>query len=147
MKCPFCNSTLSSVIDKRSVLTSGEIRRRRECLKCKRRFTTYERASVTEIFVLKREGKREIFSRDKLERGLQRALEKRPASNNLSEIVDKIENKLRVRGQTEIASSLIGKVALGELKKIDKVAYLRFASVYRQFKDPGDFSKIIESLN
>lgn len=146
MNCPFCKSNQSSVIDKRAVLGTGEIRRRRECLKCKRRYTTYERALVVELAVIKRDGKREPFDVSKVRSGLIKALEKRPAFDNLEAIVSKIERKIRSKDRSEIESKVIGREVLAELKKVDPVAYLRFVSVYRQFKAPSDFSKELESL-
>ncbi|MBI2021865.1 transcriptional repressor NrdR [Candidatus Daviesbacteria bacterium] len=146
MRCFFCGSDQSIVIDKRSVVSTGEIRRRRECLKCRKRFTTYERVSSFELFVLKRNGRKEPFDRNKLRAGLARALEKRPALEELDSLVDKVLNRLRIKEKKEILSSLIGKTALSELKKIDPVAYLRFASVYRQFSKLGDFTKELENL-
>lgn len=146
MNCPYCRANQSSVIDKRAVAGTGEIRRRRECLKCKRRYTTYERASVLQLAVIKRDGRREVFDVNKLRAGLSRALEKRPAFESLDSIVSKIERKIRSKDRTEIESKAIGKEVLGELKKIDPVAYLRFVSVYRQFKQASDFSKELEML-
>lgn len=147
MLCIYCGSGLSKVIDKRSVISSGEIRRRRECLKCHRRFTTYERAGVVELYVIKRDGRRELFNSDKLRTGIERSLEKRPGFEKVCEIVTRIENKLRSKGQLEISSKLIGQMVLSELKRTDKVAYLRFVSVYRQFSDPVDFTKELEILH
>lgn len=146
MYCYFCGSDQSSVIDKRAVKSSGEIRRRRECLKCHRRFTTYERIFTIELFVIKKDGRREIFSIDKLRSGVAKALEKRPAATEVEAIVKRVESKLRDKGKKDIETHFIGQTVLGELKKLDKVAYLRFASVYRDFSDPGDFRKELESL-
>ena len=146
MYCPYCKSNQSSVIDKRGVLGTGEIRRRRECLKCKRRYTTYERASAVELTVIKRDGKRQAFNILKLRAGLEKCLEKRPAFENLDVIVASIERKIRSKDRIEIESKVIGREVLAELKKIDPVAYLRFVSVYRQFKAPSDFSKELEML-
>lgn len=146
MNCPYCKNNQSSVIDKRDVYGTGEIRRRRECLKCKKRYTTYERALVVEIKVLKRDGKREAFDLNKIRLGLTKALEKRPAFENLEAIVAKIERKIRSKDRSEIESKVIGREVLAELKKVDPVAYLRFVSVYRQFKAPSDFSKELEML-
>lgn len=146
MYCPYCKSDQSSVIDKRGVKGTGEIRRRRECIKCKRRFTTYERALVLELVVIKRDGKKQLFDINKIRAGLSRALEKRPAFDNLEAIVSKIEGKIRSKERTEVESKLIGKEVLSELKKIDPVAYLRFVSVYRQFKQASDFTKELEGL-
>lgn len=147
MKCPFCYSELSNVIDKRAVKSTGEIRRRRECLKCRRRYTTYERVSAVELAVIKKDGRREPFDILKLKGGLIRALEKRPAFLEIDSIVSKIEAKLKAKGNFEIESRIIGQVSLSELKKIDKVAYLRFASVYRKFEEPGDFTKELQKIH
>lgn len=146
MKCPFCESVLSKVVDKRTVSGRGEIRRRRECLKCSRRFTTYETIAQLGVVVLKRDGRREPFSEEKLHLGLLKALEKRPAIDRVSKIVDRIEAKIRTKRFKEIPSQQIGKWVLTELKKLDSVAYLRFASVYRSFEDPKDFAKEIKTL-
>lgn len=146
MSCPYCGSSLSSVIDKRAVKSSGEIRRRRKCLKCNRRYTTYERLGEVGFFVIKRDGSRQPFDISKLRSGILKALEKRPLFSSVDEIVSKIEKKIRSKQEKEIDSKVIGQAVLGELKKIDSVAYLRFASVYRHFKDPGDFTKELEQL-
>ncbi len=146
MYCPYCRNTQSSVIDKRSVKGTGEIRRRRECLKCKRRYTTYERASAVELLVIKRDGRRQPFDIAKLRVGLERCLEKRPGFANLDAIVAKIERKVRSKDLEEIESKVIGQEVLGELKKLDPIAYIRFVSVYRQFKQASDFTKELESL-
>ena len=146
MNCPFCSSTLNNVVDKRAVNSSGEIRRRRECLKCHQRFTTYERLAKVELTVIKKDGRREGFDRDKLRSGIARALEKRPAFEQVEIITGRIENRLTSSRAKEIASKVIGRMVLGELKKADKVAYLRFTSVYRKFDNPSDFAKIITSL-
>lgn len=134
------------MVDKRAVKSVGEIRRRRECLKCKKRFTTYERVCSFEAYVIKRDGRRESFSRDKVRAGLERALEKRPGIDKVSEIAIRIESKLVIRGKREIPSKLVGQMVLSELKKLDKVAYLRFASVYRDFKEVGDFARELQGL-
>ncbi len=146
MKCPFCGSNLSKVVDKRSVEKRGEIRRRRECLKCSKRFTTYEVRAKVEILVIKKNGAKEPYLREKLERGLVRALEKRPGIDRVATILDRIESRIRGRALEEIPSQMLGKWALSELKKMDPVAYLRFASVYRTFSDPKDFKREIETL-
>lgn len=147
MRCPFCSNLSNRVLDKRSVLGTGEIRRRRECLYCQGRFTTYERLSNLQFLVIKKDGHREPYSRDKLKSGVIKALEKRPGAENLDEFVSKVERKIWKKGISEINSRNIGKVVLAELKKIDSVAYLRFASVYRQFQDPKDFAKELESMS
>jgi transcriptional repressor NrdR len=146
MYCPYCRNDQSSVIDKRAVKGSGEIRRRRECLKCGQRYTTYERVGALEVFVVKRDGRKQVFDREKIRAGLERALEKRPQFSEVASIVNKIESKIRSKHLKEIDSKQVGQLVLSELKRIDKVAYLRFVSVYRQFKEPGDFSKELESL-
>lgn len=146
VKCPFCDSILSKVVDKRGVTGRGEIRRRRECLKCGRRFTTYEILAALELVVIKKDGRRQPFMQDKLRSGLMRALEKRPGIEKVPAIVSRIEGKVRTKGFREIPSQAIGKWVLSELKKLDPVAYLRFASVYRSFGDPKDFAKEIRTL-
>ncbi len=146
MKCPFCGSQLSKVVDKRAVLSRGEIRRRRECLKCASRYTTYETLAAVEILVIKKDGRREPFIQEKLRSGIIRALEKRPGIEKVSTIVDRIEARIRRRGFKEIPSQTLGKWVLTELKKLDSVAYLRFASVYRSFGDPKDFAKELKTL-
>lgn len=146
MYCPYCRSSQSSVIDKRSVKGTGEIRRRRECLKCKRRYTTYERASQVELLVIKRDGRKQPFDINKLRSGIEKCLEKRPAFANLDAIVAKLERKIRSKDRSEVDSKVIGREILSELKKTDPVAYLRFVSVYRQFKQASDFTKELASL-
>ncbi len=146
MKCPFCGSELSKVVDKRGVLRSGEIRRRRECLKCSKRYTTYESLARVELMVVKRDGRKEAYLREKLEKGLIRALEKRPGMERIPEIISRIEGKIRSRRLQDVESEQLGKWMLSELKRLDSIAYLRFASVYRQFSDPRDFAKELKTL-
>lgn len=146
MKCPFCGSFSNKVVDKRLVKGVGEIRRRRECLKCDKRFTTYERLAELDFVVLKKDNRREPFDRMKLRTGMEKALEKRPALDGLDGMVEKIERRIRRRGQKEVPSRLIGQMVLLELKRVDTVAYLRFASVYRQFGKAEDFAKELENL-
>ena len=146
MKCPYCSSISSKVIDKRAVNGRGEIRRRRECLDCSKRFTTYEGLAGLKILVVKKDGRREIYDGEKLKGGLLKALEKRPGAEKIEELVDKIERKLRLKGIREIPSSILGNWVLKELKKLDGVAYLRFASVYRTFEEPQDFERELKSL-
>lgn len=146
MKCPFCQSSLSKVVDKRSVDSRGEIRRRRECLKCSKRFTTYETLAAVEVLVIKKDGKRQPFVREKLERGLIIALEKRPGIDKVSMIISRIEGRIRAKRLQEVPSAVLGKWMLAELKKLDPIAYLRFASVYRTFSDPNDFAKELKTL-
>lgn len=147
MKCPFCGSEDHKVVDKRNVCLSGEIRRRRECLKCARRFTTYERLSYLELLVVKKDGRRELFSREKLKAGILKALEKRPALDRADELTVKVERKLRRRRSLEAPSRMIGQAVLHELKRVDPVAYLRFASVYRQFEQVEDFARELENIS
>lgn len=146
MCCPYCQSLLSKVIDKRSVSGRGEIRRRRQCLKCGKRFTTYESVASLKILVVKKDGRREVYDREKLCSGLNKALEKRPGIDGAEKIIDKIEGRMRAERLKEISSSQIGKWVLSELKKLDGVAYLRFASVYHTFEDPKDFERELKSL-
>lgn len=146
MKCPYCDSSQSRVIDKRGVSGRGEIRRRRECLKCSKRFTTYESLANLKILVIKKDGRREAYSREKLKLGLLKALEKRPDIDKIESLTERIEGKLRLKGLREIPSIVLGKWVLAELKKIDQVAYLRFASVYRNFADTKDFEKELRGL-
>lgn len=146
MKCIYCGSDQSKVIDKRSVKGTGEIRRRRECLTCHRRFTTYERIGEVGFFVIKRDGRRQPFDTEKLRSGIAKSLDKRPEVGRVDELTQRIECKLRSKGKTEISTRIIGQTVLTELKKIDKVAYLRFASVYRHFEDPTDFVRELQSL-
>lgn len=147
MKCPFCGSEAHKVVDKRAVVSAGEIRRRRECLKCLRRFTTYERLVGPELAVIKRDGRREPFSKDKLLGGITKALEKRPGESKTEELVEKIERRLRRKGSQTVTSHLIGQMVLTELKKVDTIAYLRFASVYRRFDTAEDFAKELQELS
>lgn len=146
MKCPFCGSDQNKVIDKRAVLEKGEIRRRRECLKCTKRFTTYEILAKLKILVVKKDGRREIYSQEKLRLGVMKALEKRPGIEKVPQIINKIESKLRAKGIQEVSSILLGKWILAELKKVDGVAYLRFASVYNSFETASDFEKELQNL-
>lgn len=147
MKCPFCGSLNTKVIDKRSI-SSGEVnRRRRVCLSCKKRFTTYERVEGTNIFVLKKDGRREPFIREKIKAGILKACEKRPITEEqIDKIVDDIERRIRRYKSTEIKSSTIGAMVIKKLKIVDKIAYLRFASVYKSFKDTKDFEKELKAL-
>jgi transcriptional repressor NrdR len=144
MKCPYCSSTNTKVTNKRDI-EDGTVRRRRECLKCNRRFTTYERPDI-EIIVVKKDNSREQYSREKLLRGLARACEKRPVSRDkIEKAVNCIEEKLRRKGK-EVDSYTIGKLAMQCLKKLDNVAYVRFASVYKDFQDITDFRNLFEDI-
>ena len=146
MICPFCKHQGSKVVDKRESKLEI-VRRRRECLKCKKRFTTYERIESTPLVIIKKDKRREPFSREKLLNGLLRACEKRPVSHEIVEnIVHEIENDARSQKSNEVPSVFIGELVMEKLKKIDKVAYIRFASVYRQFEDINSFEKELKEL-
>lgn len=147
MHCPFCKNPETSVVDSREAREGAEIRRRRECLKCKQRFTTYERADSVFPWVVKKDGRREEFEPDKVMAGVLRALEKRPVSIHVSEeLVREVVQAVVGRGEKEIPSSVIGEEIMKRLKGVDEVAYVRFASVYRQFKDISDFMSELSSL-
>lgn len=147
MKCPFCGGIQDKVIDSRMSKDGEVIRRRRECMKCENRFTSYERVEDPLPFVIKKDGSREPFDRQKILTGLKKACEKRPISIEvLEEVVSKIEKKLIGIGTKEIPSSWIGEEVVTALKDIDKVAYVRFASVYRQFKDINDLIHEVKNL-
>ncbi|MDP2628289.1 MAG: transcriptional regulator NrdR [Nanoarchaeota archaeon] len=144
MRCPFCSHSGTKVTNKRD--SEGKIRRRRECLKCKRRFTTYEEIEREDFYVAKKDGRREKFDINKLKQGIERALEKRPVSKEkIDRMINQIEENLRKRGK-EVKSSFIGELVMRNLKKIDNVAYIRFASVYENFQDIKDFKKEIKGL-
>ena len=148
MRCPYCGETEDKVVDSRSSKESTAIRRRRECLGCSRRFTTYEYIEDTPLMVIKTDGRREPFDRTKLFAKLQLACNKRPISTaQLEEVTDHIESQLIGLGEREIeANAKIGELVMEELKALDHVAYVRFASVYRQFKDLSDFEKELRQL-
>lgn len=147
MRCPYCQELESRVIDSRASEDGSSIRRRRECMTCRRRFTTYERVEERPLLVIKKGGNREPFSREKLIKGLTRACEKRPVSMEIIEkIVVEIERDLRDRYDREVSSILIGEMVMDKLQKIDEVAYVRFASVYRQFADLNSFISTIEQI-
>ncbi len=147
MRCPFCDHSESKVIDSRESKNGFCIRRRRECLSCERRFTTYEKIEEIPYMVVKKDGKRQRFDSQKLLQGLLKACEKRPVPvSKLEEIVEEIEAKLQDRPEKEIATSEIGQFVMEKLKVLDKVAYVRFASVYREFKDVLEFKKELEVL-
>lgn len=144
MHCPFCASENTQVLESRSVEGGQAIRRRRECSKCKKRFTTHERVKGTALWVVKKEGRREPFDKDKIRRGVLRAIEKRPVSMGLvDEVVEQVEREMLKQEKEEVPSRAVGQAILKRLKKIDKVAWLRFASVYLEFEDLGDFEKTI----
>ncbi len=143
MRCIFCGE-LTRVTDKRE--SSNGTRRRRECLSCRKRFTTYEKPEIKEIIIVKKDGRKEPFSREKLKAGIMRACEKRPISaEKIDGIVGSIEERLRQK-RKEIKTKILGGMIINKLKKLDKVAYIRFASVYRDFKDVKDFKKEIKGL-
>ena len=145
MKCPYCSYEESKVIDSRSADDGERIRRRRECLKCGKRFTTHEVIDTVPIVVVKRDKSREVFDRNKLTAGILRACEKRPVSlKQIEQMVDRIEAKIQSMLDREITSMQIGELAMEELKAVDEVSYVRFASVYRQFKDINTF---LDELN
>jgi len=147
MRCPFCDHSESKVIDSRESKNGLCIRRRRECLHCERRFTTYEKIEEIPYMVVKKDGKRQRFDSQKLLQGLLKACEKRPVPvSKLEEIVEEIEANLQDRADKEIAASEIGQLVMDRLKALDKVAYVRFASVYREFKDVLEFKKELEVL-
>lgn len=147
MKCPFCTYFESKVIDSRPMDENQKIRRRRECLKCGKRFTTYEIVETMPIVIIKRDNTREPYERQKLLNGLMRACEKRPISiEKIEEMADRVEARIQGSMEREIASALVGEYALDELKPIDEVAYIRFASVYRQFKNITTFMEELHKL-
>lgn len=147
MRCPFCGDGESRVIDSRAAEEGSSIRRRRECLQCLRRFTTYEVVEESPLMVIKKDGRRELFDRSKLMNGLLRACEKRPIPLGVVEtVVDKVEKEIRNLMEREVSSRLIGETAMRYLKDIDQVAYVRFASVYRQFADIQNFMQELETL-
>lgn len=147
MKCPFCGHEESKVIDSRPTDEGQRIRRRRECLQCTKRFTTYEIIESLPIIVIKKDKSRETFNRDKLMTGLLRACEKRPVSiDTLDNMIDEIEVIIQNSLDREVSSERIGELVMEKLKKIDEVAYVRFASVYRQFKDINTFMSELNKL-
>jgi transcriptional repressor NrdR len=147
MRCPFCGHLEDKVVDSRESREGESIRRRRECLKCGRRFTSYERLEEVPILIVKKDGRREPFDRQKLLRGIMAACQKRPVSlSRLEEAAGDIQSKLMEQPDREIPSLLLGELVMDALKVIDSVAYVRFASVYRDFKDLPDFVKALEGL-
>ncbi len=147
MRCPFCQNSENKVIDSRESHEGAVIRRRRECLDCRRRFTTYERVEELSPLIVKKDGRREAFDRDKILVGLKKACEKRPVSmDELESTVSEIERKLQGMGEKEVASSFLGEEVMGRLQKLDEVAYVRFASVYRSFRDISEFMHELKEL-
>ncbi|MFP4118062.1 MAG: transcriptional regulator NrdR [Candidatus Woesearchaeota archaeon] len=148
MRCPYCYHEESKVIDKRESGLNHEVtRRRRECLSCAKRFTTYETVEQIEITIVKKDGSREMFDRNKILVGIAKACEKRPITREeMEKATDEIKTELVNRGQNELASTEIGELIMQKLKEIDKVAYIRFASVYRDFTDVKEFEKELKEL-
>jgi len=148
MRCPFCDHAEDKVVDSREVAGGASIRRRRECLSCHRRFTSYERVETVPLRVVKKDGRREDFDRDKLLGGLLKACQKRPvATKDLDQIVDEIESLAQNSPDREISAAAIGALIMDRLKDLDQVAYVRFASVYREFKDVTEFVNVLNELN
>ncbi len=147
MRCPFCSHDDTKVIDSRLVAEGGQVRRRRECAACAERFTSYETAELLMPKIIKQNGNREPFDENKMRAGLLRALEKRPVSiEKIETVVSQIEHALQATGEREVASLVVGELVMDNLKKLDQVAYVRFASVYRDFKDLNEFRQEIDRL-
>ena len=147
MRCPVCNAQVSRVLESREVEDGVSIRRRRECVKCSHRFTTYERLEVPNLMIIKKSGERELFDREKLSRGIYRAFEKRPVSADKIElIISEVERKARGYDQAEVNSRKIGSLVMEELLSVDDVAYVRFASVYRSFATLDRFEKELKKI-
>jgi transcriptional repressor NrdR len=146
MRCPFCGKVDSQVLESRTVESEESIRRRRKCSKCGKRFTTFEKVRGNVLWVIKKDGRREAFDRDKVKRGILRAVEKRPISMDLvDDIVEGVEREMLRSKKEEVSSKSIGRAVLKKLKRVDKVAWLRFASVYLEFEDMEDFAKAIKT--
>ena len=147
MKCPFCDENEDKVVDSRTAREGEVIRRRRECLACKRRYTTYERVEESLPMVVKKDGRREPFDRAKILGGVKKACEKRPISTaTIEAVTDRVEKRIQEMGETEIASTAIGEEVMRELHQLDQIAYVRFASVYREFKDIDQFMDELKVL-
>ncbi|MFN3716470.1 MAG: transcriptional regulator NrdR [Thiobacillus sp.] len=147
MKCPFCGHADTQVIDSRMNEAGDSIRRRRRCLACEKRFTTFETADIRPPQIVKSNGFREDFSEAKVREGFRRALHKRPVPTPLADAaVDRIRQKLLTRGEREVSSREIGELVMHELKRLDKIAYIRFASVYKSFQEPDDFREMLQDL-
>jgi transcriptional repressor NrdR len=147
VKCPFCDELEDKVVDSRMAKEGELIRRRRECLRCKRRYTTYERVEEILPVVVKKDGRRETFDRSKILSGLKKACEKRPISTaTIETVADRIEKRIQEMGETEIESRVVGEELMKELHQLDQVAYVRFASVYREFKDIDQFMDELRTL-
>lgn len=147
MYCPFCHAEETKVVDSRLVADGAQVRRRRECLDCRERFTTFESAELIMPLIIKRDGRRKSFNIDNLRSGMLRALEKRPVSvDALEEAVISITQEIRRRGEREVDFQLIGELVMKELYRLDHVAYVRFASVYKRFKDVSEFRQTIDQM-
>jgi transcriptional repressor NrdR len=147
MRCPFCSSDDTQVVDTRSNPGTNVIRRRRKCPKCDKRFTTYEKVELRMPHLVKKDGSRTDFDRDKLTFSMRLALRKRPvATDKVDEAVDRIEEKLRSLGEREVPTSRVGDLVMRELARLDKIAYIRFASVYRSFETPDDFREAVQEV-
>lgn len=147
MRCPYCGQTETKVIDSRATVDSDAIRRRRECLKCSQRYTTYERIEESPLTIIKKDGQREIFDRNKLKMGILRATVKRHVSDDdIERLINNIETELRNKFQYEVKARNLGNMVLKRLREIDKVAYIRFASVYKEFSDLDDFISELSKL-
>ena len=145
MRCLYCEHKETRVVDKRDV--KGLTRRRRECLKCRKRFTTYEEPESIDIIVVKKDGRREPYQREKLTKGIKIACQKRPiSSDKIEKVISEIENNIKERKSKEVSSKLVGELAMKKLRALDKVAYIRFASVYRSFGDIKEFEKEVRAL-
>jgi len=148
MHCPFCGEADTKVIDSRLVADGDQVRRRRECLSCKERFTTFETAELVMPRVVKQDGTRQPFDEDRLRSGMMKALEKRPVSiEEIEAAINRIKFRLRASGEREVKSLVVGEEVMSELRQLDKVAYVRFASVYRSFQDINEFKEEIERLS
>ncbi len=146
MICPYCGCPETEVLESRD--SEDSTRRRRECEKCKKRFTTYERAEALDLIIIKKDGRREKFDRNKLRAGIERSCHKRPVSvEQMDNVVAEVEMELRGMEETEIPSTKVGAIVMEKLKKLDKVAYIRFASIYKEFESPKEFAKEVEKLS
>ncbi|MCX5703637.1 MAG: transcriptional regulator NrdR [Candidatus Omnitrophica bacterium] len=147
MKCPYCGYREDKVVDSRATAQRSAVRRRRECLKCGKRFTTYEYVEEVSLMVIKKDGRREPFDRKKILTGIMKACEKRPISiEKMEEIITQVERAIQKKSDREVSSSRIGELVIEKLKALDDVAYVRFASVYRQFKDLGQFMEELKGV-
>lgn len=147
MQCPFCEAQNSRVVDSRLIGEGGQIRRRRQCVACNERFTTFEVPELTLPMVIKSDQSREPFSESKLRHGMEMALEKRPVSTEaIDQVIDKIFHRVRTMGEREISSQTVGELVMDELRELDQVAYVRFASIYRSFEDVNAFREVIKRL-